>query len=284
MRILRRRPAGTDANEIATHVTRHSWGGRITAIGTVVALAFSAFSLWETSLKQADLSVHVPGVVTYTRDTTASVDIQPSGGFEVLAVPVTIANSGARDAAIVALNLDVKSLQTDLSARFEATYIAEPSYFNPDWRADRQRTPFSALVIAGRSAWRGTVIFYPVSYSNAKALTPVSKIRIFNQDMDKKYRTEMTDAGVVTFSQLRGKFPNLPEFAEYDAYKARVLNQNGKVEVTLRLVSPPPSGWLDRILDVPAHPITLTLQAPDFDPSNVGAGELVRVRSVGPGS
>jgi hypothetical protein len=54
--------------------------------------------------------------------------------------------------------------------------------------------------------------------------------------------------------------------------------------VTLRLVMPPPSGWLDRVLDVPVPPLTLTLQAPDFDASNVGAGELVRVRSVSPGT
>ena len=284
MRILRRRPVGTDANEIAIHATKHSWGGAITAAGAVVALVFSAFSLWETSLKQADLSVFIPGVVTYTRDTTPSVAIQPSGGFEVLAVPVTIANGGARDAAIVALHLDVKNLKTGLSARFEATYTAEPSFFNPEFRAPRTKTPFSALVVAGRSAWRGTVVFYPVSYSNGKALTPVSKIRDFNQEMDKKYRTEMTSAGVVTFRDLREKFPNLPEFAEYDAYVARVLDKNGKVEMTLRLVSPPPSGWLDRVLDAQVQPITLTLQTPDFDPSNVGAGELVRVRSVAPGT
>jgi hypothetical protein len=112
----------------------------------------------------------------------------------------------------------------------------------------------------------------------------VSKIRIFNQEMDKKYRTEMTAAGVVTFRDLREKYPNLPEFAEYDAYTARVLDKNGKVEVTLRLVSPPPSGWLDRVLDAPVPPVTLTLQAPDFDPRNVGAGELVRVRSANPES
>ena len=53
MRILRRRPAGTDANEIAMHAAKSSGGGRITAVGTVVALVFSAYSLWETSLKQA---------------------------------------------------------------------------------------------------------------------------------------------------------------------------------------------------------------------------------------
>jgi hypothetical protein len=125
MRVLRRRPVGTDANEVAMHTATHSGGTIVTAIVSTVALVFSAYSLWETSLKRADLSVFIPGVVTYARDTTPSVAIQPSGGFEVLAVPVTIANGGARDAAIVALHLDVKNLQTGLSARFEATYTAE---------------------------------------------------------------------------------------------------------------------------------------------------------------
>jgi hypothetical protein len=77
------------------HAGKHSWGGRITAIGTVVALVFSAFSLWETSLKQADLSVFATGVVTYERDQSDDIRTQPSGGFEVLAVPITIANGGA---------------------------------------------------------------------------------------------------------------------------------------------------------------------------------------------
>ena len=53
MSIFRRRPIGTDANEIAMHVAKHSGGSRITVIGTVIALVFSAYSLWETSLKQA---------------------------------------------------------------------------------------------------------------------------------------------------------------------------------------------------------------------------------------
>jgi|KBSSwiStaDraftv2_1062776.scaffolds.fasta_scaffold16054_1 hypothetical protein len=284
MQMLRRPPAGTDANEIAMHVTRHSWGGRITAIGTVVALVFSAFSLWETSLKQAELSVHVPGVVTYARDTTASVETRPSGGFEVLAVPVTIANGGARDAAVVALKLDVKNLKTGLSARFEATYTAEPSFFNPEFKAPRTKTPFSALVVAGRSAWRGTIVFYPVSYSNGKALTSEGQLNGFYDqlnDLRKKYETEL-GGYITTLAQLRERVPNLPEWVEQDAYKAKVLNKNDKVEVTLKLVRPAPSGWLDRLLEAPVPPITLTLEAPNFWSVNVEAGELVRVRSVSP--
>jgi len=248
-----------------------------------VALVFSAFSLWETSLKQAELSVHVPGVVTYARDTTDSAEITPSGGFEVFAVPVTIANGGARDAAVVALKLDVKNLKTGLSAHFEATYAAEPSYFNPDPNTVRQKTPFSALVIAGRSAWRGTIIFYPVSYSNRKALTPEGELRDFYDEMNKlrkKYETEL-GVNINLLSQLREKVPNLPEWTELDAYQAKVLNPKDKVDVTLKLVRPAPSGWLDRVLDVPVPAITLTLEAPNFWSRSLQGG-LVRVRSVSP--
>jgi hypothetical protein len=252
-----------------------------------VALVFSAFSLWETSLKQAELSVHVPGVVTYARDTTASVETRPSGGFEVLAVPVTIANGGARDAAVVALNLDVKNPKTGLSARFEATYTAEPSFFNPEFKAPRTKTPFSALVVAGRSAWRGTIVFYPVSYSNGKALTPVGQLQLrggFYDRLDelrKKYKTEL-GGDIDTLDQLREKVPNLPEWAEEAAYQAKVLNKKDKIEVTLTLLRPAPSGWLDRLLEVPVPPITLTLEAPNFWWRNLEAGELVRVLSVSP--
>jgi hypothetical protein len=266
------------------HAAKHSGGSLVATIVSALALAFSAFSLWETSLKQAELSVHVPGVVTYARDTTPSEDIMPSGGFEVLAVPVTIANGGARDAAVVALMLDVKNVKTGLSARFEGTYTAEPSYFNPDPKTVRQKMPFSALVIAGRTAWRGTIVFYPMSYSNGKALTTVSQLRHFYDEMNKvrkKYEAEI-GANINTLSQLREKFPNLPEWAEEDAYQAKVLNQKDKVEVTLTLVRPAPSGWLDRMLEVPVAPITLTLEAPSFWSRSLEGGELVRVRSVGP--
>ena len=38
-------------------------------------------------------------------------------------------------------------------------------------------------MIAGRSAWRGTIVFYPVSYSNGKALTPEGHLRDFYEEM-----------------------------------------------------------------------------------------------------
>jgi hypothetical protein len=280
MRILRRRPVGTDANESVIHAHKVSVGGVITAIGTVVALVLSAFSLWETSLKQAELSVHIPGVVTYARDASGPDHSRPAGGFEVLAVPLTIANGGARDAAVVALGLDVKNIRTGLSAHFRATYIAEPSFFNPDMRAVRQKTPFSALVVAGRSAWRGSVIFYPVSYSNGKALTSGRDLRALFRKLDEVRQKYATKLGAIDdLDELRAKVPDLPEWAEMDAYRARVLNPKDKIELTLNLARPAPRGWLDRLLDASVPPITLTLDAPDFEAPDVEAGQLLRLSS-----
>jgi hypothetical protein len=291
MGIFRRRPAGTDANEIATHAVKQSGGSRTAAVVSALALVFSGFSLWETSLKQADLSVYATGVVNYERDGTADEYIMPAGGFEVFAVPITIANSGARDAAVLGLQLDVKNPKTGLSARFEATYTADAAYFavsdNPRARArtPRAKTPFSALVVAGRSAWTGTVLFYPVSYSNGKALTPVRKVAEFNDAMRKKYAKEVVESsgGPVTLS--RTVMPDdFPERAERDAYYAKVLNQNDKVEATLKVITPAPSGWLDRALRRSVKPITLRLDMPDIPGDRVERGELVRLRPAASGS
>jgi hypothetical protein len=279
MRLFRRRAAGTDAHEIASHAILNAHGG-VTAVVSILALAFSGFSLWETSLKRADLSVYVTGVVSYGRDASDSADVMPAGGFEVLAVPVTIANGGARDAAVLALQLDVKNPKTGLAARFDATYSVEASYFAAAGDK-RPKTPFSALVIAGRSAWTGTVLFYPVSYSNGKALTPVARVAAFNDAMRKKYTTEMGDSS--SLSVLREKRPDLPEWAEQDAFEAKVLNRNETVDVALKLVRPAPSGWLDRVLGAPVPPVSLSLEMPNVSARGLTT-DLVRLRTTSAGS
>src|SRR5215467_148887 len=269
--------AGESANEVASSAAHPGGGKAVATIISAIALVFSAFSLWVTSLKQAELSVYVTGVVTYERDLSADEYIRPAGGFEVLAVPVTIANSGARDGPVLALQLDVKNPKTSLTARFDATYTADAAYF-ANTGTKRPKTPFSALVIAGRSAWTGTVLFYPVSYSNEKALTPVRKVAAFNDELRQKYANDMD--GASSLSILRAKRPNLPEWAEQDAYEAKVLNQSDKVEVTLRLITPAPVGWLDRTLGTAAEPVTLELDMPDIPGDRVARGELVRLRSA----
>jgi hypothetical protein len=200
----------------------------------------------------------------------------------VLAVPITIANSGARDGAVLAMQLEAKNPSTGLTARFAAIYTVDGNYFAATGKGDkRPKTPFSALVIAGRSAWTGTLLFYPVSYSDERALTPIIRIREFYKAMRVKYAKEMGD--VVSLDPLREKHPDLPEWAESDAFDAKVLTSMGKADVTLKLIGPVPSGWLDRALSTPVAPITLVLEVPDFGERTL-QNELVRLRTMTGGS
>ena len=275
MRLFRRRSVapGASASDMATHVVVHSGGGRLTAIGTVIALVFSAYSLWETSLKQAKLDVYVTGVVTYTRDATDDY-LAPAGGFEVFAVPVTIANSWARDAAVLSLQLDAKNPKTGLTARFDATYIVDATYFAIRREGEGPKAPFSALVVAGRSAWTGTILFYPVSYSNEKALAPAGEL----QQKIMALRDKRGNLGELE-KKLREKNEKMPELDELDAYRERVLVPDGTVDITVKLPSPAPSGWLDRALNLPVPPVTLTLELPGVGEHHL-TRHVIRLRSA----
>ena len=75
-------------------------------------------------------------------------------------MPVTIANGGARDGAVVSMRLDAKDPETGKTARFYAAYTVDARYFaGASGSAERPKTPFAALAIAGRSSWSGTVLF-----------------------------------------------------------------------------------------------------------------------------
>src|SRR5215470_7173458 len=76
-------------------------GTKLATLVSAFAFAFSSVSFYETVLKQANLKVYVTDTLSYTRD--------PYGNYEVIALPVTIANSGARDGAVVTLQLTVKN-------------------------------------------------------------------------------------------------------------------------------------------------------------------------------
>src|SRR6516225_10542174 len=77
-------------------------GTKLATMVSAFAFAFSAVSFYETVLKQPNLRVYVTDTLAYTRD--------PWGGYEVIAVPLTIANAGARDGAVISLELDVTNL------------------------------------------------------------------------------------------------------------------------------------------------------------------------------
>jgi hypothetical protein len=153
-----------------------SRGGRLATIVSAFAFAFSAVSFFETVLKQANLKVYVTDTLLYTRD--------PYGDYEVVALPITIANSGARDGAIVTLDLSVKNLGSGQTETFTSAFTADAQYFggrdDVANRIKRPKLPFAPLSIAGRSAYVGTILFYSAERRGATdpkmLVTPGSKI------------------------------------------------------------------------------------------------------------
>ena len=139
----------------------HSLSNWIAAIVSLIALAFSAYSLWETSLKQPDLQLFVSPVVHYTRDGDTA---------EIFAVPITISNQGARDGAVLSLDLRVKANNGGMEREFYSAYTVDGSYFVPPGRydmakrsferVDRPKTPFAPISVPGRGTYTGTLLFY----------------------------------------------------------------------------------------------------------------------------
>jgi hypothetical protein len=139
-----------------------------------LALLGSALSLWESTLKQAEIKLYVSDNIFFTRD--------PWGSYEVLVVPVTIANRGARDGAVLSLALDVKNSGTSQSKRFKSSYMAEAQYFggrdDVSTNQRRPKLPFAPLSVAGRGAFTGTILFYPEDAPEKKIVDPLSKIEM----------------------------------------------------------------------------------------------------------
>ena len=128
---------------------RHS-GDRVTALVSIAALLFSLYSLWDTSLKRPDVRVFVPPVIHY------SAPYQNSN-FEMIAVPVTLTNEGARTGTVLSINLEVTDIKSGETKRFYAADIGR-------WSMDRTRTmayqSFAPLSLAGRSSRTEPILFY----------------------------------------------------------------------------------------------------------------------------
>ena len=156
------------------HIARMAGrGNRLATLVSAFAFAFSAVSFYETVLKQPNLRVYVTDTLAYTRD--------PWGGYEVVAVPLTIANSGARDGAVITLELDVKNADTGKAETFTSAYTADAQYFGGSddvaKRIKRPKLPFAPLSIAGRGAFAGVILFYS-GEGSAKLVEPNSKLEL----------------------------------------------------------------------------------------------------------
>ena len=121
-------------------------GGRWAILISLIALIMSAFSLYETTLKQAKPAIHVGRVIQYAQDT-----LQPP---DVFIVPVTITNSGARDLIILEVNLRVARADLAVPVWTELTGLYNGS--NPR----HEKTLFTPISVPGGDARTANILFY----------------------------------------------------------------------------------------------------------------------------
>jgi hypothetical protein len=115
-----------------------------------VAVALSGYSLWQTSLKQADLQVFVPPLIRYA-------SLYQNSIFEVFEVPLTVINEGAQTGTVLSLDLEVTNLQTGTVKHFYSAGLGPWSLAKVQGEG---LEPFTPLSLAGRASQSTTVLFY----------------------------------------------------------------------------------------------------------------------------
>ncbi len=170
-----RRIRNHEMTEDAARGAMSGSGGLATALVSGFALIFSGLSLYETVLKRASLKIYVPRVVHYARE--------PGGDVELFAIPITIANHGARDAAVTSIRATVRGVgkpESEAKAFFSAYFIGAPFFAKGRGfdrttkrieRNPRPKQPFAPIAVAGRGAYTGTILFNVVGKTFPQAVT-----------------------------------------------------------------------------------------------------------------
>jgi hypothetical protein len=130
-------------------ITAMGHGGWHATILSAFALLLSAYSLYESSFKTAEIEIYVPPVIQYGRDS--------GGDTEVFVVPVTVTNAGARTGTILSMELTAENLKTQQTKRFYGAFLGEHQI-----DASAPNRSFAPLSIAGRGTFTDTVRFYPI--------------------------------------------------------------------------------------------------------------------------
>ncbi|MEI9902350.1 MAG: hypothetical protein WDN31_22270 [Hyphomicrobium sp.] len=138
-----------DTRALASLAASIGYGGVQATILSALALVISAFSLYESSFKTAEIELYIPPVIQYARD--------GGGDTEVFVVPVTIANSGARTGTVLSMELNVENPATKQAKRYYSAFLGEHQV-----DADAPNRSFAPLSIPGHGTFTDTVRFYPV--------------------------------------------------------------------------------------------------------------------------
>lgn len=147
---LRGRGVPQDAAGITTDNARQFSGGLGATLLSAVAVLFSGYSLWDTSLKSADLRVYVPRVISYAAPYNNT-------NFEVISIPVTLSNEGAQAGTVLHMDLAVTDPRTKETKHF---YASEIGVWSMERTRARAYTGFAPLSLAGRSSRTEPVLFY----------------------------------------------------------------------------------------------------------------------------
>lgn len=142
-----------DPNEpshVAQESASHALSNWVATIVSLIALAFSGWSLWETSLKKAHIVAAVPAVIHFSAP-------YQNTNFEVVQVPVTLTNDGARTATVLGLELAV----VDPSKKSRKVFYAGDF---GRWTMDGARAgtfrPFAPISVQGNESRSETILFY----------------------------------------------------------------------------------------------------------------------------
>ena len=138
--------AGSEESRRLSGSSSRSFSAAISAL----ALAFSGYSLWDSSLKSPDLKVFVPPVIQFSAPYNNT-------NFEVIEIPVTLLNDGGRTGTILSMDLEVTNPKTNETKRFYAADVGR-------WTLEKARAngfdPFAPIPLAGKSSKTETILFY----------------------------------------------------------------------------------------------------------------------------
>lgn len=215
---------GDSPNHIAIETAAHERGGRLTAVVSAIALVFSGYSLWESSLKAASITPFVSPVIQYSSP-------YQGNNFEMFAVPVTLLNDGGRTGTVISMQLAATNLKTNETKRFYAADFGR-------WTMEKTRAgayePFAPIALAGKSSRTETVLFYTLNPEEKpdQLVTEPGKFR-FTLTLDEAKLESALD-------RLTSNAPPLATFeAELRYFDARAF-QNGTLPL-YATASPPPA-------------------------------------------
>ncbi len=146
----------SSSSDLAIDLAGRDHGGKVTAVVSALALLFSGYSLWDSSLKSPEIQAFVPPVIQYAAPY--------NNNFEIFAIPVTLTNGGGRTGTVLSMSLSATNLKTNETKRFYAADFGR-------WTMEKARAmafePFAPISLAGKESRTETVLFY--------TLTPTEK-------------------------------------------------------------------------------------------------------------